>query len=183
MIGCLILGGLAGLFAAKLILRRRFGGPFWGPGSWGHHRWHHQDHHHHRHGWGGDDLAGPGWGRRGRWADHLMNFLSARLQTSPRQERVIAEALVEMQLTMSEARDEGKKTRADLAAALRNPSFDEVLYGNLYARHDDVLLKVRKAFVGFSAKVHEALDEDQRERLATMVERGGHGFFGRGPAW
>ena len=46
-----------------------------------------------------------------------------------------------------------------------------------------MLLKLRKAFVGFSARVHEALDEDQRERLATMVERGGHGFFGRSHAW
>jgi uncharacterized membrane protein len=179
MIGCVILGGLAGLFAVRFIYHRRHRGPFWGPGSWG---GRHRHHHHHGGGYSDPDLPGLGWGRGRRWADRLMDFVSARLETSPKQERTIAEALVELQLEMSEAREEGKKTRNDLATALRNPSFDEVLYGNLYARHDDVILKARKAFVGFSAKVHETLDEDQRERLATMVERGG-GFFGRGPAW
>jgi hypothetical protein len=58
-----------------------------------------------------------------------------------------------------------------------------VLFGELYARHDRAIEDLRKAFVGATAKIHDALDERQRARLADLIESGprfGGGGFGRG---
>ena len=178
MIGCMILGGLAGFLAVRLWHHRHHGG---GHGCRSMFRGRH--HHHHDERWDEDAPWERGFAPRGRgWAERIMHMLSGRLQTTPKQERELSQALESMMTEAATARDEGKKTRADLAAALRKPVFDEVLMGELYARHDDFIEKMRKSFVGFGAKVHETLEEDQRERLATLLERGG-GFFRRGAAW
>jgi hypothetical protein len=55
-----------------------------------------------------------------------------------------------------------------------------VLLGELFARHDTELESLRKAFVGLTAKVHDALDDKQRSRLADIVEAGPR-FFRHGP--
>jgi uncharacterized membrane protein len=111
-----------------------------------------------------------------------VRFLSDRLEATPAQERQIAQAFEELTSQAEPLKQEGKKTRADIAAALRKPSVDEVLFGELFARQDDVLEKTRKAFIGTVAKVHDALDERQRERLAEIVEHGPR-FFGGRRAW
>jgi hypothetical protein len=85
-------------------------------------------------------------------------------------------------------REEVSSSRKDVAAALRKPTFDGVLLGELYARHDTAIEKLRKAFVGMMAKVHDALEEPQREQLAQIIERGPTHFFhvgrfGRGFGW
>ena len=121
-----------------------------------------------------DDGLGPdfpGAGRR-RGMGFALRFLSDRLEATPSQERVIAQAVEEFRTEVEPLRQEGKKTRADLAAALRKSSIDEVLFGELFARHDEALEKGRKAFIGVVAKIHDALDEKQRDRLADLVERG-----------
>ena len=132
------------------------------------------------HGWGpgrffhDDDGLGPdfpGAGRR-RGMGFALRFLSDRLEATPAQERVIAQAVEEFRAEVEPLRQEGKKTRADLAATLRKSSIDEVLFGELFARHDEALEKGRKAFIGVVAKIHDALDEKQRDRLADLVERG-----------
>jgi hypothetical protein len=64
---------------------------------------------------------------------------------------------------------------------MRSPAVDEVLFGEMFARHDAALEALRKAGVGAIAKVHDALDERQRARLADMIEAG-PGFF-RGTPW
>ena len=55
---------------------------------------------------------------------------------------------------------------------MRKSSFDEVMLGELFARHDDALEKGRRAVVGLGARLHTALDERQRDRLAGLIERG-----------
>jgi hypothetical protein len=102
--------------------------------------------------------------------------LSAALDATPAQEKVIRAATDELGETASKLRGEGKRTRADLAAAFRKGQFDEVLLGELYARHDRSLEDLRKAFVGMGARIHEVLDEGQRERLATIIEEGPRGW-------
>ena len=151
---------------------RRWGG---GGGGWGGYR----DHGGH-HGWGGrHDHEEQGW--EGDWGGPtvLLRGLFRRLDTTPGQEKVIVAAIEEMRAAGREARGEIKASRADLAKALRSPGFDEVMMGEMFARHDTALETLRKAGVGAMAKVHDALDEKQRERLADMVEAG-PGFF-RGP--
>jgi hypothetical protein len=78
---------------------------------------------------------------------------------------------------MSKHRGEMQKSREDVARAMRGPSFDEPVMGELFARHDAALETIRRAVVGALAKVHEALDEEQRKRFASMIERAG-GFRG-----
>jgi hypothetical protein len=179
MIGCVLAAvGAIGLIKAAHRYRHGCGGP-WG-GGWRRH------HHHHGydHGPGefggefGDDDFGPrrpgGFGRR-----FVMRGIMDRLETTPAQERVIVAAVDEFHEAAGKLRGEARRSRGDVAAAFRKPSFDEVLLGELYARHDTALEELRKAFVGVGAKVHDALDEKQRARLADLIESG-PGFFRRG---
>lgn len=179
MFGAFVLGGLATLGLLKVLHWRRHARWAWG-GCGAHRRWHGA--------WrdGAGDPYGPDFGtdrhaHTGFRYRHVLGFLSSRLDLSPAQERTVGAAVEEFQAEMKGLRGEGRRTRDDLAAALRKPVFDEVLMGELYARHDEALEKARKAFVGLTAKVHEALDERQRTRLAELVERGPR--FGRGFGW
>jgi hypothetical protein len=118
----------------------------------------------------------------------VLRYLSDRLDATPAQERTMAAAFEEFRDELKGLREEASASRRDVAAALRKASFDEVLLGELYARHDTALEKVRKAFVGMMARIHDALEEPQRERLAQIIERGPAGFFhlgrmGRGFGW
>lgn len=186
MIGCLL--GLAGALALARVAVRRHRTGFGGCGGpWHHHRhaggwngrWHRGD------GWGGEDEVVPGggpgggpWSFRGRRAGVVLGALGERLDTTPEQDKAIRDAFEELKDEAARHRGEVRRTRADLAAALRKPSFDEVLLGELFARHDTALENLRKAVVGALAKTHLALDERQRLRLADLIESG-PGLFSR----
>ena len=178
---CFLLGGLTAFALARLALYRRWywrghrghGGPFGRV-----RRWHHTD-------WDPDDDPGLG-DRRGH--PYFLRFLSDRLDATPAQERTMAAAFDEFRAEARGMREEVSSSRKDVAAALRKPTFDGVLLGELYARHDTAIEKLRKAFVGMMAKVHDALEEPQREQLAQIIERGPTHFFhvgrfGRGFGW
>jgi hypothetical protein len=167
-----------------------------GPGGWGGagggwRRWHHFHRAHHGHGhhadlprgWSDDFFGGdsggdaPGWGDRreprGFGRGFVLGAILDRVRATPVQERAVRAAFEEFRTELKRAADgEGKRTRQELAEALRKPAFDEVLLGELYARHDRSIENARKALVGFMAKVHDALDEEQRGRLAELVEKG-----------
>jgi len=123
---------------------------------------------------------------RGHWqhgAPPMAFFFLRRvfqaLDTTPGQEKAIRAAVDELLDVTSKHRGELQKSREDIARAMRSPSFDETVMGELFARHDASLDALRKAVVGALAKTHEALDEEQRKRLANMIERaGGFGFRG-----
>jgi hypothetical protein len=181
---------MAGIFLATRMFHRHHHG-------WHHRRWAHCGGHMGGHGgwggghgWGGggyDGDEGGGWGEGprfvggggwgGSWGrGFVVRRLSEALDATPAQEKVIRAAADEFHQTASKLRGEGKRTRADLASAFRKSSFDEVMLGELYARHDRSLEEVRKAFVGMGARIHDALDEGQRERLATIIEEGPRAF-------
>ena len=175
MIGCILAtAGIIGLVKAAHFRRH-------GCGGWGR-RW---GHHHHHHGYDDDD-SGPPWagrsfGRRfgfGFGQGFMLRGLFERLETTPAQERVIVAAADELREAASKLRDEGRRSRADVAGAFRKPSFDEVMMGELFARHDTEIEGLRKAFVGFTAKVHDALEDKQRARLADIIESGPRFFRG-----
>jgi hypothetical protein len=107
-----------------------------------------------------------------------VRAVSDRLGATPAQERVIHDAAEELRAAASKLRGEARQTRSDVAGAFRKSHFDEVLFGELYARHDSALEELRKAFVGAGARIHDALDEQQRARLADMIESG-PGRWGR----
>jgi hypothetical protein len=177
----------------------------WGRGGWDG-PWGHGHHGGYGHGWGrtrdggeggfgggpfdggpfdgGPFDGGPfdgGW--RGGFGGSRMflRMLFRSLETTPGQEKVIVAAAEEMREATREARAEVRTTRGDLAKAMRGAVVDEVMFGEMFARHDAALEKIRKATVGAVAKVHDALDERQRSRFADLIESGPRGF--RGGRW
>ena len=141
-------------------------------------------------GYDGDDGFGPGFGHGPRWFGGRRNgfmarMIADRLEATPAQERVIRDAVEEFRETASKLKGEGRKTRGDVASAFRKGHFDEVLFGELFARHDDAIRDVRKAFVGMGARIHDALDDKQRARLAELIESGPGAWRPRfrGRAW
>jgi hypothetical protein len=123
-------------------------------GGWGRRGWEGGGYDRHgEHGGGWED--GGGWGGPGVF----LRALFQRLDTTPGQEKVIVAAYDELREAGQKARGEIRASRADLARAMRSPAVDEVLFGEMFARHDTALEALRKAAVGATAKVHEALDE------------------------
>jgi hypothetical protein len=143
-----------------------YGRRSWGGGGWGGYPGDHEG------GWGGGGWGGP---------SVLLRALFQRLETTPGQEKVIVAAYEEMRAATRDARGEVRTSREELAKVMRAPAVDEVLFGEMFARHDAALETLRKAGVGAIAKVHDALDEKQRARFADLIESG-PAFF-RGAAW
>ena len=193
MIGCLLFG--AGfLMLARAVHRHH---------HWHHGRWAHGGFGRWGHGWrgygctpanddgygeyhdAGDDGYGPGFGGGPRWMrggfrnGFVARVISDRLEASPAQERVIHDAVEEFRTAAKNLRGEGMKKRDDVATSFRKGHFDEVLFGELFARHDSALTELRKAFVGMGARIHDALDEKQRARLADLIESGPAAFMPR----
>jgi len=165
------------------------GGRFGGGGPWGGGPWVG----HGNQGEGGFE-QGPGWhggpfrthGRAGfrpggfGMTHFVLRRLYEALDTTPGQEKVIAAAMEELREAAAKHRGEARKSREDVAKAMRAPSFDETVMGELFARHDAALEEMRKAVVSAMAKVHEALEPEQRAKLADLVERT-PGFWGGRP--
>jgi len=182
MIGCVLATvGVIGLLKMAHYRRHAYGycGGGWGRRSFLHH------HHHHRRRHGGfgpgfdDGDVGPDWAdepgapRGGGWGRRfILNGVLDRLEATPAQERVITAAVDEFRVEAAKFRGELRQSRTDIAGAFRKPQFDEVALGELYARHDTAIEGLRRAFVGLGAKVHDALEEKQRARLADIIEAG-----------
>ncbi len=204
MIGCLIFGSLAAMGVARALHRRRFCGGGWGGGGW------HGHGHGHWGGWhggggpfarseygafdheGGADFRspfaeggfpgfGPGLGRHGGKRFFIRKVLE-QIRATPAQERVVAAAIEEFRDDMKKATGgEARRSRQEIVDAMRRPTFDGVLLGEQFARHDTVIEGARKAFVGLVARIHDALEPEQRERLAELIDRGPRfGWWSRG---
>jgi uncharacterized membrane protein len=192
MIGCLIVSGIAVFAISRMIHARRWGHA-WGGCGWRHHRgWHGWPWGRHRH-WGGhgpehddpwgggahfhDDGGPHGWDGGGVAGFAGKRFFIRRVlshvQATPAQERVIGAAFEEFREDLKKlGNGETRRSRQEIADALRRPTFDGVVLGEQFARHDTAIEGARKAFVGLVARVHDALEPEQRTRLATLVERG-----------
>jgi hypothetical protein len=197
MIGCLIAGGLTVFALSRAFHHRRWCGGGWGGGF--HHHHHRHGGWSGPGGWerglggwergpeGGFD-DGPEWGeslREDRWRSAFgggprawgkrlfIRRVVEHVRATPEQERRIADAFREFRGEIEKVgAGEGRRTRQELAEALRRPTFDGVALGEQFARHDDVLEAARKAWVGLVARVHDALEPEQRGRLAELVDRG-----------
>ena len=186
MIGCLIAGGLA-LFAVSRLIHARRWGHTWGGCGRRHGGWH--GHHWGHHGWGG---YGPGYGPddgdpwgpsfrndNDRWDGGFsgkrvfIRSILRRVNATPDQERAIGNAVEEFRADVKKlGGGEARRSRQEIADALRRPTFDGVVLGEQFARHDTVIEGARKAFVGLVAHVHDTLEPEQRAQLASLVERG-----------
>ncbi|MBI4952759.1 MAG: periplasmic heavy metal sensor [Myxococcales bacterium] len=118
---------------------------------------------------GGDDEVGPTSGGGGPF---WLRAVLARLETTPTQRRAIVAAAEEFGKEVRPLRDELRQSQKDLAAVYRGAYFDESVLGHVFGRHDEVIERFRRAAVGLLGKVHEVLDEEQRARLAKILEAG-----------
>jgi hypothetical protein len=152
------------------------------------HRWHgggrydHDDGHHEgHHGWergpGGHGRGGFHEGDEERWSrrrgpNSWLRRLFVRLDTTPGQEKVMRQAAEELRGAAGAVDGELDAGRREIARAIRSGSVDAEQLGALFARHDEKLRELRATFVGALGKITEALDEDQRTRLAELIDRG-----------
>jgi Spy/CpxP family protein refolding chaperone len=134
--------------------------------------------HRYHHGYGhGGCHHGGGFGRRfgGRFIFHRI---LDRLDTTPGQEKVIREAMHDFKEEAWNLRREVRGTRTELADALRAAELDKAVIDRVFAKHDEVIEKLRASLVSTADKVHGTLDERQRKQLADMIESGPYGFAG-----
>jgi uncharacterized membrane protein len=116
---------------------------------------------------------GRGLGRR-----FFLRRALERLDTTPGQEKVIREALHDLEEDVVGLRGDVRGTRSDLAQALRSPDLDKELIDRVFSKHDELLEKLRASLLDTAERVHGTLDEQQRKRLADMVELGPRRYAG-----
>jgi hypothetical protein len=116
-------------------------------------------------GWGGHSHGGGGGG-------FFVNRVFSELDASPGQEKVIRSALEELFEAGRSFKTALHRSRSSIADVLRGETVDETQLGELFAKHDDEIESLRKALVGALARIHDALDERQRKRLAEIIESG-----------
>ena len=131
-------------------------------------------HHHEGRNCGAGRRAGFGFGR-GRF---VLNRVLERLDTTPGQEKVIREAVDTLRDDLYAARREFRGTRSDVARTIRAENLDRGAIAEVFARHDQVIDRVRESALAAFSKVHETLDDRQRKILADLIESGpfGSGF-------
>jgi hypothetical protein len=149
---------------------RGWGGRGWGAhgwGGWGHGRWQ-QDDREYADGERVGERDGFGFGKR-----FFLRFVFERLDTTPGQEKVIAEAFDEIRESLKAAKGDWSSTRSRMADAMRGEEFDHEAAGDAWAKHDTTFETMRLKVTTALQRVHEALDERQRKILADLMERGG----------
>jgi hypothetical protein len=113
----------------------------------------------------------------------MLYGLFERLDTTPGQEKAIREAVEELIAKARDMKGEARTSAGDVAKAIREQELDVDALGTAFSRQDDKLRELQTAFAGALARIHDALDETQRKRLADLIESvsGGGGFGGWGP--
>jgi hypothetical protein len=108
--------------------------------------------------------------------------LLAELDCTPAQERLVRDELRGLLDLVRGMRDERAATRDDLARALSGRELDRGALAAMFTRHDQRLVELRAAISASLERVHGALDERQRQRLADLVRDGMRGGWrGGGP--
>ncbi|HSN90876.1 MAG TPA: periplasmic heavy metal sensor [Anaeromyxobacteraceae bacterium] len=118
--------------------------------------------------------------RRAFWRRHLgrrgprvgVRFLAARLGARPEQERVLGEEADALAAAISGGRSDLSSVRAELADLLSGPALDAQAVASAIDRRLARLGAVRARAAEALARVHAALDPEQRVRLAEMVRAG-----------
>jgi Spy/CpxP family protein refolding chaperone len=118
---------------------------------------------------------------RGRRGDRSwgMRRLFGRLDTSPGQEKVIRNAVLQMRDTALSVRDQARAAQPELAELIRRGNLSqEELNAWMNARLEQ-MHQASPGLVEAFAKVHEVLDDQQRNQLADFMAKR-PGMFGYG---
>jgi uncharacterized membrane protein len=131
---------------------------------------------HHRHGcgrhWDHGDYGYGHWGGRHWGAERTLYFAFERLNTSPGQEKAIRSALQDLREGLSALRPSVQSLRQDIASVFKEESFTAAQAENILHSRDPELSQARAAIALAISRIHEALDPDQRERVARWTSEG-----------
>jgi uncharacterized membrane protein len=137
---------------------------------------HHGFYGHGFHGGGGWHGGGCGGGRFGRHGSGGRGWVMYRafqeLDTSPGQEKAIRSALGDLRASLSELRPELRVLRSQVAKSLSSEQFDAPELEASLERQAAAVGRMGPVFASVLGRIHEALDPDQRRRLARLVESG-----------
>jgi hypothetical protein len=117
---------------------------------------------------------------RGRCGHHGMsplNHVLDRLDTTPGQEKEIRMALDDLMEEARVARRDFRGTREDVARVIRESELPDGAFDAVFQKHDEVLARLREAGQRTFRKIHETLDQRQRDTLAGLVEGWNPWFF------
>jgi Heavy-metal resistance len=106
----------------------------------------------------------------GRGAYFGLYRLFEELDTSPGQEKAIRSALDEFRDSLASFRPRLKETRHHVATALASEAFDAAAIEQALDGPIADVSRSRGALVTTIGKVHEALDAEQRRRLARFID-------------
>jgi hypothetical protein len=116
---------------------------------------------------------GRGFGAGGRHARGRyfgLYRLFEELDTSPGQEKAIRSAVAELRGSLGELRPSLKEARGSVAAAIASEAFDGAAVERSLDAQLGAVSRVGQALSVAIGKVHEALDADQRRRLARFID-------------
>ncbi len=118
---------------------------------------------------------GRGFGSPRRW---MTRRLFEYLDTTPGQEKVIEELVEEAEKKAWAARDQLHLGRSAFARAVRGEHFDGAAVGESFDTQQATFEELKKTLREGLAKVHEALNPEQRKRLAELIEHGPRAMHG-----
>lgn len=140
----------------------------------------------HRRGYGRCHRGGGGPGGRwhghghghGRWNRGPLWMLLDRLDTTPGQEKLIREELDGIIDQLHDLKRSWWRAGDELGQVLGQDTVDEATIDQALAKNSAQLDEVRKHTARALARIHEALDPQQRKRLARILSAGP---WARGP--
>ena len=100
-----------------------------------------------------------------------------RLDTTPGQEKAITAALDDFRDSARTIKNRVKDSRGELAEALRQDQFEPERVERAVARHSEELNQLASVGAKTLGRIHEALDPEQRKRVARWLESGPGHFF------
>jgi hypothetical protein len=112
------------------------------------------------------------YSRRRRRREWMLDRLSAHLDTSPSQDRAMGDTVDSLFEAFEEERGVFSQARKAVSDALKGAEYDATVLDRLKAEQDASLRRVHTAIDDALATAHEVLDDEQRERLASMLQSG-----------
>jgi hypothetical protein len=128
---------------------------------------------------------GRGFRRHGgfrRWGTY---WVFERLETTPAQEKAILGVIDSLREKARDFATSARDSRKDVASAFRGSAFDESAFAALFDGHLGAIGDLRDEFAKAASLIHETLTDNQRRRLAEILESGprwgwGYGHHGHG---
>ncbi|MFZ5442369.1 MAG: Spy/CpxP family protein refolding chaperone [Myxococcota bacterium] len=111
-------------------------------------------------------------GHRGGPRRWMLRRLYEHLDTTPGQEKVIAQAMENVERVTMQTREQFFRARSSYAKAMRGEQFDSAAVNEAFDAQQASVDEVKKALREAMQQIHEALTPEQRSRAADLIEFG-----------